>query len=181
MTTMFHKAVEIEYLNGTEFRLTFMDGKVVQYDISLLFSKYPQLTALKDRELFTRGRLFDYGIIWNDDLDLEVETVYQGGVIVRDGVALPGRLAAYAVLAARTESGLTQKELASRSGIDQSDISKIERGVANPSVGTLTRLADALGASLSIQMTFPTSTEGGEARRARSIPENAAAEAPRIK
>ncbi|MBQ6239558.1 MAG: XRE family transcriptional regulator [Firmicutes bacterium] len=38
------------------------------------------------------------------------------------------------------------------SGIDQSDISKIERGVANPSVDTLNRLAVAMGGRLEISI-----------------------------
>ena len=37
-------------------------------------------------------------------------------------------------------------------GIDQSDISKIERGVANPSIGTIARIADALEAELKISI-----------------------------
>ena len=40
-----------------------------------------------------------------------------------------------AVAAARAKKGISQKELSEATGIDQSDLSKIERGVANPSVG----------------------------------------------
>ena len=43
-------------------------------------------------------------------------------------------------------------ELASKSGVDQSDISKIERGVANPSLSTLNRLAQAMGMELQIDL-----------------------------
>ena len=42
---------------------------------------------------------------------------------------------------ARREIGITQKELARRTGITQADISRLERGNANPSVKTLQRLA----------------------------------------
>jgi ribosome-binding protein aMBF1 (putative translation factor) len=48
----------------------------------------------------------------------------------------------------RERRGLTQAGLAAATGIDQSDISRIERGSANPTEKTLTRLADALGADL---------------------------------
>ena len=48
--------------------------------------------------------------------------------------------------------GISQKELSDLTGIDQSDISKIERGIANPSVNTLSRIAQALGAKLQISM-----------------------------
>ena len=76
---MFHRAVELKYLSGTTLEVLFQDGIVKQYDISVLFSKYPQLKALEDREIFLQGKLSAYGIIWNDDLDLETETIYEEG------------------------------------------------------------------------------------------------------
>lgn len=80
---MFHKAVKLEMKEGTVLELTFQDGKVKQYDMSVLFSKYPQLTALKDRNLFLSGQLMGgYGIVWNDELDIEVETIYEDGISV---------------------------------------------------------------------------------------------------
>jgi transcriptional regulator with XRE-family HTH domain len=49
------------------------------------------------------------------------------------------------VKALRAEAGITQKELAARSGIDASYISHIERGVANLTWVALGRLSGALG------------------------------------
>ena len=62
--------------------------------------------------------------------------------------------AAQAVAAARAEKGLSQKQLAELTGIDQSDISKIERGLSNPSVSTMERIARALGGDLLINISF---------------------------
>lgn len=46
-----------------------------------LFTKYPSLKALKDRKLFLSGKLMgSYGIYWNEDLDIEVETIYEDGI-----------------------------------------------------------------------------------------------------
>ena len=56
-----------------------------------------------------------------------------------------------AMIDARNEKGITQKELSSITGITQSDISKLENGTANPSVRTLQRIAEALGKNLVIQ------------------------------
>ena len=56
-----------------------------------------------------------------------------------------------ALIDARTGEGLTQKEMAARSGIAQGDISKLENGTANPSVRTLQRLAAAMGKTLKIE------------------------------
>jgi hypothetical protein len=49
-----------------------------------LFTKYPQLKALEDRNLFISGKLMGaYGIIWNDELDIETETIYADDVTVK--------------------------------------------------------------------------------------------------
>jgi len=54
-----------------------------------------------------------------------------------------------AVREARQKVGLTQEQLAERSGIAPTYISDIERGVRNPSYEMLVELADGLGSSLS--------------------------------
>lgn len=63
----------------------------------------------------------------------------------------PERAIIQAIIDARRNSGLTQKELADRTGIAQGDISKLERGNANPSIKTLKRLAEGMGMSLKIE------------------------------
>lgn len=52
------------------------------------------------------------------------------------------------VMELRAKCGLTQDELAARSGVTQADISRIERGSANPTEKTLCKIADALNADL---------------------------------
>ena len=52
----------------------------------------------------------------------------------------------------RRAQALTQEELSEKSGISQSQISRIERLECIPSFHTLYRLADALGKKLSIQV-----------------------------
>ena len=56
-----------------------------------------------------------------------------------------------AMLDARIESNLTQKELSERTGIAQGDISKMETGNGNPSLRTLKRLAEGMGRKLRIE------------------------------
>lgn len=56
-----------------------------------------------------------------------------------------------AILDARQEKGITQKELSELTGIAQGDISKLENGSANPSVKTLKRVAAALGKKVKIE------------------------------
>ena len=57
----------------------------------------------------------------------------------------PERAIIQAFIDARKHAGLTQKELSERTGIAQGDISKLERGNANPSLHTLQRLAAGMG------------------------------------
>jgi ribosome-binding protein aMBF1 (putative translation factor) len=54
---------------------------------------------------------------------------------------------------ARVAQGLTQAELSGLTGIPQSDISRIERGAANPTESTLQRLAYALNGRLQLVVT----------------------------
>ena len=56
-----------------------------------------------------------------------------------------------AMIDARKESGLTQKQLSERTGIAQADISKLESGNGNPSVKTLQRLAAGMGMRVKIE------------------------------
>lgn len=180
---MQHKATGLKFLEGTVLEVTFQDGRVRRYDIAVLFNRYPQLRELEDRELFLSGTLMgDYGIIWNDELDLETEIIYEDGetphkkkpaarrAAAPDGKgSAPGAsvsaesasgapasaAAAAAVAAARSRSGMSQKQLSAATGIDQADISRIERGLANPAVSTLERIARALGGQLTIGILFP--------------------------
>ena len=56
-----------------------------------------------------------------------------------------------AMVDARISQNLTQKELAKRTGIHQSDISKLENGTRNPSINLLKRLADGMDMVLKIE------------------------------
>ena len=57
-----------------------------------------------------------------------------------------------AILDARIAANITQKQLAEKTGIAQSDISKIENGNANPSLKTIERIASGMG--MTVRITF---------------------------
>ncbi|MCQ2515529.1 MAG: helix-turn-helix domain-containing protein [Saccharofermentans sp.] len=142
---MFHKAVDLQFGEGTILIVTFQTGEVKQYDLSCLFSKYPVLERLIDRDLFLSGKLVgQYGIIWNEEIDIEVETIYENGSTVSTSDALSCTEVGEALMRARASKEMSQKELSKISGIDQADISRIERGIANPSIKTLKRIASAM-------------------------------------
>ncbi|MCL2052379.1 MAG: helix-turn-helix domain-containing protein [Lachnospiraceae bacterium] len=56
-----------------------------------------------------------------------------------------------AIIGARIEKDMTQKELAKRAGIRQSNISRIESGNCSPTIATLQKIADGLGRRLHIE------------------------------
>lgn len=55
------------------------------------------------------------------------------------------------IINTRTKLGITQKQLAEKSGVSQSNISKIENGTYRPSITILKRIADAFGKRLIIE------------------------------
>jgi transcriptional regulator with XRE-family HTH domain len=53
---------------------------------------------------------------------------------------------------ARQDAGLSQTELASRVGVSQQQIAKLERPGANPSIATLRKVATALGVRVQLEL-----------------------------
>lgn len=63
-----------------------------------------------------------------------------------------------AMIDARNNQNMTQKELSEITGITQADISRIENGTRNPSLAMVNRLAAGLGMRLKLEM-IPASTD----------------------
>ena len=55
-----------------------------------------------------------------------------------------------AIIDARISQNMTQKELAEKTGIAQTEISRLENGTRNPSIKLLQRLADGMGMVLNV-------------------------------
>lgn len=146
-------AVKLYLKEGTTIEVLFDDGKTKRYDMKRLFSKYEWTSALKDRNLFLKGKLLGWGsIVWNDEIDVDSETVYEFGETVDSPADADQIIFGYRLKKARLEAELTQGELSERTGVDQSDISKLEKGALNPSVGLLRKVANGLGKTLSITL-----------------------------
>ncbi len=58
-----------------------------------------------------------------------------------------------AIIDARISQNITQKELAERTGIAQTEISRLENGTRNPSIRLLQRLAEGMDMVLNISFT----------------------------
>jgi transcriptional regulator with XRE-family HTH domain len=77
-----------------------------------------------------------------------------------------GRIAGCVIRARRVELNMTQEDLVAESGIDISFVSRLERGLTQPSVGVLIRLAASLQISASelmekIEQRLPRSSLNG--------------------
>jgi transcriptional regulator with XRE-family HTH domain len=77
---------------------------------------------------------------------------------------LKGRLIEL-LLAQRRAQQLTQGQLAQRSGVAQTEISRIERGRKTPTLDTYTRLAAALGLDVGRRLAVEASGRADVARR----------------
>ena len=152
---MHHIATRVKFLDKVIVECCFNDGKIYRYDISNMFEKYPQFIELeKNRRLFESGCLSPggFGLIWNDELDLDCSSIYEYGTFVGEievplikkvGVLLSGT---------REDTRTTQKELAKLSGIHQADISRIEDGKGNPTLKKIEKLFNAMGKSIVIKI-----------------------------
>lgn len=151
---MIHRIQSVNALDNYVIEAQFFCGEIKQYDVKQLFAIFPQFTMFeKVKGLFQSVKVENggYGISWNDELDLDAETIWEDGVLLEMKKKPDlNHLLAYKLLLAREQANMTQKELAEKTGIYQADISKIERGIGNPSLQTLKRLADGLDMELNV-------------------------------
>ena len=147
-------ACKVVFLENVVVQVTFQDGKIIRYDMSKMFSKYPQLEELrKNRELFECGHLDQggYGIIWNEELDFSASSIYENGEVVGHAKVSINQSIGVLLMKTREELNITQQELSKRSHVDQADISKIERGIGNPTIAKIEKLFDALGKTIVVK------------------------------
>jgi DNA-binding XRE family transcriptional regulator len=82
---------------------------------------------------------------------IEDEAVAEGPAAVAQLHAFDARVRLAAeLLQARQQAGMTQRELAAASGVQQAEISKIERGEMAPSIITVDKLLRPLGRRLAV-------------------------------
>ena len=153
--SMHVRALKVEFLEDVTLQMTFQDGKVIKYDMSQMFEKYPQLEELRrNRKLFESGHLdlTGFAVIWNDELDFDATSIYDDGEVVGCVETTLNQQIGFLLAKARDEMNITQTELSKKSHIDQGDISKIERGIGNPTIAKISKLFRALGRSISLTL-----------------------------
>ena len=79
---MFHRIKGVSFLADHVLSVQFSEGVTKLYDIKSLFDEYPMFLPLKDNPaLFSSGRVSvgGYGIIWNDDIDISCNELFDNG------------------------------------------------------------------------------------------------------
>ena len=151
---MFNKILKIEFKKDYIVFCEFNDGSVKKYDFKILFDKYPVFKRLeKEPLLYKNGYVAagGCGIIFDDELDIASEEIYCNGLLIEQKeIENINMKIAIMISKARNEKKITQEELAEITKIHQAEISKIERGIGNPSIKTLERIAKGLGLNLEL-------------------------------
>ena len=83
---MFHKVKAVNALPDYRLSVQFAEGVTKIYDVKPLFAKWKPFKALENApELFSGVKvdMCGYGIIWNDDLDLSCDELFENGETVK--------------------------------------------------------------------------------------------------
>ena len=148
-----NKGIKLILKENTTLDVYFSDGKVKRYDVLKLSDKFPQLLELKNRELFLKGKLLGTSCVrWNENLDIDIDTIYNEGIDVESKYDdITNVILGFKIKEKRINLDLSQEELANLAGIDQSDLSKIEKGSSNPSLKTIGKIVKSLNSRISIK------------------------------
>ncbi len=83
---MFHKIKSVHTLPDYRLIVQFAEGITKIYDVKPLFTKWAPFQALKNNpELFSDVSVDvgGYGIVWNDDLDLSCNELFENGKTIK--------------------------------------------------------------------------------------------------
>ncbi len=81
---MFHKIKNVLPKEDLIIEVEFENQVKKQYDIKKIISKWTVFEDLKNKELFLKVKVDQggYGIIWNENIDLSCEEIWQNGTNV---------------------------------------------------------------------------------------------------
>lgn len=142
----------VKAVSEKDLDVTFFDGSVRRVDISEMADfSHMYLAVLGDRDIFEKAEVDKSKgrVVWPNGVRLSGDRIFVNSVLIEvitigDAVVnFAERLRVY-----RESRFMTQKELGECTGIDQADISKIERAEVNPSLSTMARLIEGTGHSL---------------------------------
>jgi len=83
---MFHKVKTVSALPDFQLSVQFAEGVTKIYDVKPLFKKWKNFGILKQKSDLFYNVIVDkggYGIIWNDNLDLSCDELFENGKTVK--------------------------------------------------------------------------------------------------
>ena len=151
---MFKIARDLKLLDDFKIDVIYQDGNIIRFDMTNLFEELPQFKQLKNNGLYLNGHIDrgGYGIVWNEELDIDATYVYHHGKKV--GYVSPSINDVFGSLIrnAMQEKNVSQVELARLSKIDQADIYRLINGQGNPTLAKSDKVIKALGKELEIKI-----------------------------
>lgn len=144
------RVTRVEHAGNHSLRLTFSDGSDGVADLSRHLTG--TLEPLHNISLFSRAHLKRGVVTWNDDLDIATEFLYalahnlQPPASVEDAEA---NEIAVSLRSLRERCKMSQEQVAAMMGVDQAEISRLERR-GDTHLSTLVRFAAALGGQLEV-------------------------------
>ena len=81
---LFHKVKDVAPLPDMQLTVQFANGVTKLYDVKPLMERFPAFCALEDEGLFASVEVDQggYGIVWNDDVDLSCDELWEHGIEV---------------------------------------------------------------------------------------------------
>lgn len=81
---MFHKVKDVIALPELRLSVEFAEGVTKIYDVSPLLDRFQAFRTLEDDRLFGEVEVDvgGYGIVWNDDVDLSCDELWDNGVTI---------------------------------------------------------------------------------------------------
>ena len=82
---MFHKVKDISPLPEMRLSVQFANGTTKTYNVAPLLERFEAFKPLQDEDLFSsvEADTGGYGVIWNDDIDLSCDELWENGVEVQ--------------------------------------------------------------------------------------------------
>ncbi len=83
---MFHKIKNVAAVSGFKLIVQFSEGVTKVYDMKYLFERLPVFKQLENNPAEFACVTVDvggYGIVWNDDLDLSCDELWENGTVMK--------------------------------------------------------------------------------------------------
>lgn len=143
-----HRIYRAELTPDFKIRTVFFNGEVREYDIEMYTNTNDIPKRMIEYERLIHTLVVDDARtkICLEGASIDANSLYDEGKLVGleyiddVNIQLANRLQSI-----RESKHMTQSELHKKTGIYQAEISKIERGIGNPSLATLNRLAQSMG------------------------------------